>query len=627
MRNSKGSSVHDDEGTPGSRNITRRRILHASGFTAAAVTAGLALGSGRPGPLTASAAASSRPNSTRVMVPLRDGVKVAGDLYLPGHGDRFPVLLEHTPYDRAPEASTAGGYTASGYGVLVVSSRGIHDSQGTWTPYTTAAADGFDIQEWIARQPWCDGNIGMFGHSYPGFAQLLSAPYRSKAVKALNPSGAQTGNFSAIWSREGIYQLALGPGWGTSQQALAEGRRLPALDWTTLLAHLPLGTLADEIHRKSGVYSTFVRDTIAHPNYDDFWRRMSIADKYGEMDVPALHDTGWYDDLTRDTFNNYEHLRRQARSARSRRMQYLLVGPWGHSTGADPQRVFGDVDFGPGIHSVDVQDIRTRWFDYFLKGKANALDGIAPVTIFVMGANEWRTAPTWPLPGTHPVRLYLGSGDGTANSSSGSGYLGLKRPGRDAPDTYEYDPRNPVATNGGNGCCPVVSAPIGPYDQRRVEARNDVLVYTTEPLARDVEVTGRAEMKLYFSTNVPDTDFFVTLTDVYPDGRSITVTSASLRTRFRNSLSNPELLTPGHVYCVGMTVWETSNVFRRGHRIRVDITSSNFPRFNRNLNSGKSLGDETADDIRVATQVIYHDQSRPSSIVLPVVPPHDSIIC
>lgn len=607
------------------RGFTRRQFLQAGGAASAAVAAGAIVGEAQAAQPQSAAAASA---PTTIFIPLHDGVKVAGDLYLPAQGQRFPVLFEHTPYNRtggSSEASTAPLYTSLGYAVLIVSSRGIYGSEGNWTPYMTEGRDGYDLQEWIGQQPWCDGNIGMFGHSYPGFTQLLPAPYRSRYVKAINPSGAQSDNFFAIWSREGIYQLALGPGWGTDQQAIAEGKPAPALNWTQLLNHLPLGTLVDEINSESGIDPQFVQGTIDHYHYDEFWESMSVRGVYNQMDIPALHDTGWYDDLTRETFHNYTHMRQESRSEYARRLQYLLVGPWDHSTGVNPQRQFGDVDFGPRIYDVDVQGVRNSWYDYFLKGRRNALANVAPVTIFVMGANEWRTFSSWPLAGTRTAQLHLGS-DGGANTGAGNGRLTTGRPGSEPPDRYVYDPSDPVMTNGGNGCCPIVSAPIGPYDQRSVEVREDVLVYTTGTLTRDVEVTGAGELRLFFSTNVPDTDFFVTLTDVYPDGRSIAITGGSLRTRFRNSITNPQLLTPGQVYGVTIPIWETSNVFKEGHKIRLDITSSNFPRFNRNLNSGKPQGDEAAEDMRSASQVIYHDVLRASSILLPVIAPNHRIV-
>lgn len=564
--------------------------------------------------LGSAASAQAAPTET-ICVPARDGVCLAADLYLPAEPGRHPVLLQFTPYNRTGATNTAEHYRSRGYAVVVASSRGIYGSTGTWTPYVNDGRDAYDTQQWIGRQPWSNGRIGMFGCSYPGFTQLLSAPYRSRYLKAILPECAQSDNFGAIWSTDGIYQLALGPGWGTNQQAIAEGAPRPQLDWSQLMWHLPLGTLVDEVERLSGIRSEFVEGTIEHDTHDGFWERMSVRHLYDEMDVPAFHTVGWYDDLTRETFRNFLSMRESSRSRHARRWQTLLVGPWGH--GANPRRLYGDVDFGPGV-AIDVQAMRDRWFDYHVKRERNGLQREAPIKIFTMGANEWRDLWSWPPPGTREQRLYFRS-DGEANSSAGDGALSTTPPRREPPDRYAYDPANPVRSHGGHACCPSVSFPIGPFDQKPTEDRQDVLVYTSDTLERDVEVTGRPEVNLSFSTDVTDTDFFVRLMDVRPDGKSIVIGEGALRTRFRNSLERPRLLRPNKVYDVKIPMWETSNVFKAGHRIRVHVTSSNFPRYNRNLNSGKALGDETAADLRVANQTIYHDAKRRSSIDLPVV--------
>lgn len=558
--------------------------------------------------------------SSTVFVPARDGTLLAADVYLPAESGRFPVLFQLTPYNKVRQQSTAEYYVSRGYAVVVADSRGIYGSQGIWTPYMNEASDGYDIQQWIGQQPWSNGRVGTFGCSYPGFTQLLPAPYRSPYVKALLPECAQGDNFGAIWSTNGIYQLALGPAWGTNQEATATGQPRPNVDWAALMWHLPLKTLTQQT---GGVVSQFVQDTIDHHSYDDFWRRMSVWHLYGEMDVPAFHTVGWYDDLVAETFRSFTSMRKLSQSAHARRWQKLLVGPWGH--GARPRQFYGDMDFGTEVGtSADVQAMRDRWFDYHVKGIKNGLEREDPILIFVMGANKWRGEREWPLARRRPTELYLRS-EGAANSRFGDGRLSLEAPGTELPDRYEYDPRDPVMTHGGHGCCPAVPFAIGPYDQRGIQDRQDVLVYTSDVLAEDVEVTGSPKLRLFFSTNVTDTDFFVRLSDVHPDGKTIVITEGSLRTRFRKSLSKPKLLKPDKIYEVTIALWETSNVFKEGHRIRVHVTSSNFPRYNRNLNSGKPLGEEAEDDIRVATQTIYHDRQYPSSIELPLIPPHHKL--
>lgn len=554
-----------------------------------------------------------------VLVPMRDGVRLAADIYRPAATGQFPVLLSRTPYNKNGQADLARFFAQNGYAVVVMDSRGLFASHGDWHPYTDEAEDGYDTQQWVGQQPWSNGKVGMFGRSYPGFTQLLPARFRSPYVKAIMPEAAQSSNFGAIWSTNGIYHLALGLSWGTRQEALATEKPLPSPNWVRVMNHLPLKSAMDLI----GVHSPFVADTITRDRYDDFWRKMSIQEHYAEMDVPAFHLTGWYDDLTHETLVNFAAMKKQSRSEHARRWQKLLIGPWGHGVRTDPK--YGDMDFGPNM-STDLRALHLRWYDYHLKGVANGLDKEAPIRIFIMGENVWREEQEWPLARARATTFYLRS-DGIANTRMGSGRLSLQAPAADeAPDQYVYDPRYPVPTYGGHGSggggitSDSAFSIAGPMDQRSIQQREDVVVYTTEMLESDTEVTGDIELRLHFTTDVPDTDFFATLSDVYPDGRAILISEGALRTRFRDSLERPELLTPNRPYEVKIPIWGTSNLFKKGHRIRLHLTSSNFPRFNRNLNSGKPMAEETADDIRVARQRILHDRARASALILPVVP-------
>jgi len=555
---------------------------------------------------------------TNVLVPMRDGERLAADIYRPNSTGKFPVLLCRTPYGKSGQADFARFLAQNGYAVVVMDSRGIYASHGEWHPYTDEARDGYDTQQWIGQQTWCDGKVGMFGRSYPGFTQLLPAPYRSPYVKAIMPEAAQSSNFEAIWSWNGIYHLALGLSWGPRQEALAKEKPLPDPSWVQVMNHLPLKTSMDLI----GVHSQFVEDTITHETFDDFWKQMSIQDQYSEMDVPAFHLTGWYDDLTHETISNFVNMRKLSRSEHARRWQKLLIGPWGHGVRSDPK--YGDMDFGPQM-LTDLRKLHLHWYDYHLKGVQNGLDKEAPIQIFVMGENAWRDEQDWPLARAHATRMYLHSA-GTANTRMGDGQLSEKAPAGEPADKYAYDPRYPAPTYGGHGSGgggitrDSAFSINGPMDQRALQQRQDVLVYSTAELPANMEVTGTAELNLFFSTNVSDTDFFATLSDVYPDGRAILITEGALRTRYRESIRQTRLLTPNETYEVKIPLWETSNVFKKGHRIRLHISSSNFPRFNRNLNSGKPIAEETEEDIRVANQVILHDSKHPSSLVLPVIP-------
>ncbi len=550
-----------------------------------------------------------------VMVPMRDGVNLAADVYLPDGPGPFPVLLVRTPYNKQNNkyggVTNARYYAQNGYAVVRMDSRGLYESEGEWRPYVDEGRDGYDTQQWIGEQAWCNGKIGLYGTSYPGFVQLLSAPYRSPYVKALLPNGAQSDNFGAVWSTNGLFHLALALSWGTSQEAIATGQSLPPLNWMSVMNHLPLRSAMDQV----GVHSQFVADTISHDTYDDFWRQMSVRHLYDQMDVPALHMTGWYDELTAETLLNFTRMRELSRSEHARKWQRLVIGPWGHGWRSDPN--YGDIDFGSEM-AIDYRFLHLQWFDYHLKGIANGLDKEAPIRIFVMGDNVWRDEQEWPLSRAHSTKFFLHS-NGAANTRFGDGTLTRQPPDDEPPDRYLYDPRHPVPTYGGHGCCGAGLTPAGPLDQRSTQQRQDILVYTTEPLTEDTEVTGSAELRLFFSTDVVDTDFIATLSDVYPDGRVIVITEGAIRTRFRDSLEEPSLLTAGEQYEISIRLWETSNVFKAGHRIRLHITSSSFPRFNRNLNSGKALGEETEADLRVAAQTIYHDGQHRSALVLPVI--------
>jgi putative CocE/NonD family hydrolase len=553
---------------------------------------------------------------SNVMIPRRDGVNLAADVYLPPGTGPFPVLLTITPYGKAGAGRGSAANVARGYAVVAVDSRGLRASQGTWEPYVHEARDGYDIQQWAAKQPWSNGKIGMFGTSYPAYTQVAPAQFRHPAVKALVPVSAQSDNYGSVWSSDGILHLAFSPVWAMQQEAIATKQPNAVVDWMKVVWTLPLKNIPE----MTGIRSQFLADVIAHESHDAFWKAMSVRDKYGEMDVPALHVTGWYDDLSQETQTNFIGMRMGSRTENARKWQRLLIGPWGHGVPriSDSGFVFGDVDFGKDV-KIDFQATQARWFDYHLKGIDNGVDKELPVKIFVMGANKWRDEQEWPIARAKPTRYYLHS-KGQANTRFGDGVLSTDAPTNEPPDRFRYDPRNPVPTYGGHGCCDYQFAAMGPLDQRVNQQRADVLVYSTPPLTEDTEVSGVVEAQLVFSTDVTDTDFFVTLSDVYPDGKAIDITEGQMRARFRESQEKPSLLTPNKEYTVTVKLWGTSNLFKKGHRIRVHVTSSNFPRYARNLNSGKAAAEETDADIRVATHTIYHSAGKSSAIVLPIVP-------
>jgi putative CocE/NonD family hydrolase len=554
-----------------------------------------------------------------VQVPMRDGVNLAADIYFPKGTGPFPVLLIRTPYDKRtetgvgndPKIKTADLFARHGYVVVMADSRGLYASHGEWHPYVDEARDGYDTQEWIGHQSWCNGKIGQWGISYPGYQALAAARYRSSFVKAIMPIGSQSDNFGSVWYTNGILHLAFALQWATMEEAVHQKKATTDVDWMKITSYLPIKSA----HNELGIHSPFLADVVAHSTYDDFWRQMSLHDHYKDMDVPSFFVTGWFDGLMHETFTNFKNMRESSRSEHARRWQKLLVGPWGH--GDTNETVLDGVDFG-SQSKVDLHALELRWFDYQLKGEDRSLEQEPPIRVYVMGANQWQDLTEWPPASAQPTRLYLHS-DGFANTRFGGGTLSEESPSDEPDDHYRYDPESPVPSFGGHGCCAGEMASFGPRDQRTIQGMLGVIVYTSKPLPSDTEIIGTPELKMSFSTDVPDTDFFVTLTDSEPNGRSNLITEGFLRTRFRDSLEKPTLLIPNRTYDVAIPLWETAYMFKAKHRIQLQITSSNFPQFDRNLNIAKRLGDGTVADIRVARQTIHHNKVDPSVLILPVI--------
>ena len=539
----------------------------------------------------------------------RDDVRLSTDIYMPPDGGPFPTLLLRTIYDNQGDRGFdfIPRFVEAGYAVVMQDCRGRFDSGGEWEPYVHEAPDGYDTQEWIGAQPWCDGNIGAFGSSYIGFTQTQTAPHGSKFLKALVPSASQEDNYGH-WYVDGALQLHAAMNFinmsGRTMQRAARG----LMDSQELYRRLPLGTALDDI-----VDIPFYRDAIAHNSFDAHWRDYSMKGRYGDVDAPALFLTGWYDNLLHETFKLFTGWASAAgEPARSRTK--LIVGPWDHGNIYSTETL-GAVEFGDAPR-LDMTAEHLRWYDRRLKGIENGIDDEQPIRLFVMGDNVWRHESEWPLARTQCTKFYLRSG-GNAATLKGDGVLSRDAPADEPPDSFTYDPSDPVPTVGGQSMAiPEINA--GPQDRRRVEERPDVLVFTSEPLSEEMEVTGPVRLNLLAASSVPDTDFTATLVDVHPDGRAIILCEGVLRGRFRDSFATPELMEPGTVYRFDIDMWETSNVFKPGHRVRVEVSSSNFPRFDRNLNTGRHPFDDA--ELRIAKQTVYHDAERASHITLPLVP-------
>jgi hypothetical protein len=396
--------------------------------------------------------------------------------------------------------------------------------------------------------------------------------------------------------------------WGMRSNART-GQSIDYHNWTEAFRSLPVINM-DEA---AGRHLNFWKDWVKHPTYDEYWEEFDDEKRFGEIAVPAFNMGGWYDLYAAQAFTNFNGLRHHGRTPQAKQSK-LIVGPWPHALSTSTRT--GDIDFGP--HSLyDLNAEELRWFDYWLKGIDNGITDEPPIKLFIMGINAWRDEWEWPLARTEWRKAYFGS-DGNANSLLGDGRLSFSQPQAAEEDHFTYDPRYPAQTMGGNNCCSPDIVPWGPYDQRPVEMRSDVLCYTSEPLAEDLEITGPIQVVLYAATDGRDTDWTAKLVDVSPTGYAKNLCDGIIRARYRESLSATKLLEPGTIYQYTIEVGVTGNVFKKGHQIRIEISSSNFPRFDRNPNTGNEYGVD--DELRTAHQTVCHSATYPSHVVLPVIP-------
>ena len=550
-------------------------------------------------------------------VSTRDGVRLSADVYLPLGAGPFPVLAVRTVHDNQAAAALqwVPRFVEAGYGVVAQDCRGRFDSAGAWDPYVHEAADGHDLLEWIGAQPWCDGQVGMFGHGYMGYSQTRATPGGSKYLKAIAPCSSQQDNFGH-WFAHGGFHWHTALSFLESTGRTSQSGALAMVNREELWWRLPLATAFDDI-----VEIPFFNRALEHNRYDEFWKRDSLLDRYGEIDVPALFITGWYDVLLHETVQMFQGWVASARTEEARVRTKLIIGPWHHGNlgAALPT---GDVDFGPDA-GVDLAGEHLRWYDQRLRGIDTGIDDEPPVRIFTMGENTWRFENEWPPASMQYSKFFL-HGEGRANSMFGDGHMDFERCGADEPvDEFVYDPAHPVPTLGGN-IGPLAGTVAGAVDRRSIERRDDVLVYDTGVLADDIEITGSPLVTLWASSDAPDTDFAATVCDVHPDGRSLIVCEGLVRTRFNQEKQDasacrehPKLAVPDLVSKYSVSLWHTSMVFRAGHRIRLELTSSNFPRFDRNPNTGHDLGVDA--QMRPAKNMVYHDGDYPTHLTLPVV--------
>ena len=561
-----------------------------------------------------------------VEIPMRDGTVLRVDVYRQEGRVSLPVLLSRTPYGKGyanlPFAILAA---ERGYAVVIQDVRGRWASEGENYPLVHEKEDGFDTLEWIDRQEWSGGKVGMYGESYLGYTQWAAAVTRHPTLKTIIPDVTFTDPYEMIYNK-GVLALGIAVSWGLLSQAQMEIEHfqgsesekaalwmsfIQAVDGMThgdTFRHLPLQDVP--LIGSQGIHPFFL-DILAHPQRDAYWERLACPTE--AIQIPVFQIGGWYDIFINSTMKDFTELQEKSSDSQGYHQQRLMVGPWVHGSYESKN---GDIDFTLQASWMLVlpEETQLQWFDYWLKGIENGIMDSPPIRIFVMGENVWREEEAWPLERAQYTPYYLHS-SGAANSLHGDGSLSPEMPGDQPADSFLYDPRNPVPTRGGGLCCWEPALSKGAFDQREVEARPDVLVYTTPPLARPLEVTGPLQVNLWVSSTAPDTDFTAKLVDVRPDGYARNLADGILRMRYREP-SGTALLEPADIYPIQIQLNPTSNLFLSGHRLRLEISSSNFPRYARNLNTGE----DATGTVRTALNTLLHDADHPSHIVLPVIP-------
>jgi uncharacterized protein len=573
-----------------------------------------------------------------IWIPMRDGVRLATDLYVPRDaGERLPVIMIRTPYDRRAHRrgdSAARTFAGQGYVVAVQDVRGKFESEGWYTISKDDVQDGSDATTWLATQSWSNGKVGTYGCSYLGDTQVLQARLRNPHHAAMIPQAAGSSiHYRYFGTMDGgVVELAGGLGWfrhSGSKVYLRYPEDLPSslrglfeiapsvppiADYRPIWTSLPLV----DMMKKAGGPPTDWEDFVSHAPGDPWWDQFGYIKPDDRFDVPSLQINSWYDFGIAETLQQFNQFRANAVSATSRDNQFMIVSPTEHcrSEVATEKTRVGERELGDA--RFPYWDLYLRWFDHWLKGVENGVGAMPRLRLYVMGRNLWRDEQEWPLLRTRFVKYYLRSG-GRANGLFGDGVLSPTAPRAEASDSFTYDPASPVPSVGGPGCCSGTSeAAAGAFDQSRVEQRQDVLVYSTPPLEEGLEVTGPLDLVLYVSSSARDTDFTAKLVDVYPDGTAYNIQESVLRARYREGFGREVWMEPGGTYRLRIDLKATSNYFGPGHRVRLEVSSSSFPRYDRNLNTGG----RNYDEVRwvPARNTVHHAPDRASHLVLPIIP-------
>jgi len=587
----------------------------------------------------------------KVMMPMRDGIRLATDIYRPKTDDPVPIIFSRTPYNfnsyRDGELSTrtfSRAYEAvkRGYAYVVQNERGRFFSEGEWDLLGTPTTDGYDAFDWMAKQPWCNGNIATYGCSSTAEWQMAVASLDHSAHTAMVPMGfgAGVGRIGEYyeqgnWYRGGVHQFLM-TAWlysvqhdefkprlpeNATQKDLLRIQRfydmapeMPSVDWSEALKHLPMQDIMKNVNGAKGIWD----EMITRKPDDAVWYKGGLYHDDMPFGVPGFWFVSWYDIAASPNLAMYNHIRYTTDDPDVADNQYLVIAPTLHCayTRASDQTIVGERNLGDARLNYD--ELIYGWYDYWLKGKDNGFTKKTPkVHYYTMGMNKWQTSDVWPPEGVDMTTYYLTS-KGSANTLNGDGQLSLSKSGsKDYPDSFVYDPMNPISSYGGNVCCTGNAVQGGAFDQQNMEKREDILVYTTPPLKEGLEISGFIESTLYVSSDVKDTDFTIKLIDVYPDGRAYNLDETIQRVRYREGYDKEVFMEEGKVYKLTMTPMSTSNFFKKGHRVRIEITSSNFPRFERNMNTGGNNYDESVGV--VANNKIHHSNKYPSFIKLPVL--------